>query len=160
MPGAYRIVARGSDALAAAASEAERLGYEVRRMECAGEARDVGREHAGRALAAPTGTAFISGGELTVTVRGEGKGGPNQEYALAAALALAGRPEVAGLAADTDGIDGCSHAAGAFFEGGDPAGAEAALGRNDSTTWFAGRGGLFVTGPTGTNVNDLRIILT
>ncbi len=160
VPGAYRIVARGSDALAAAASEAERLGYDVRRMECLGEAREVGREHAALALAAAPGTAFISGGELTVTVRGEGKGGPNQEYALAAALALAGRPEVAGLAADTDGIDGCSHAAGAFFEGVDLNGAEAALDCSDSATWFARRGGLFVTGPTGTNVNDLRIILT
>jgi hydroxypyruvate reductase len=165
VPGAYRIVARGSDALAAAGAEAERLGYDVRRLQCEGEARDVGRGHAAMALSAPAGTAFISGGELTVTVRGGGIrgggiGGPNQEYALAATLALAGRPQVAGLAADTDGIDGCSHAAGAFFEGGDPAGAEAALDRNDSTTWFARRGGLFVTGPTGTNVNDLRIILT
>ncbi|HEX8513327.1 MAG TPA: DUF4147 domain-containing protein [Allosphingosinicella sp.] len=159
-PGAYRIVARGSDALAAAGSEAERLGYKVRLMECEGEALDVGREHAAMALAAAPGTAFISGGELTVTVRGEGIGGPNQEYALAAALALAGRPEVSGLAADTDGIDGFSRAAGAFFEGGDPAGAEAALHANDSGTWFERRGGLFVTGPTGTNVNDLRIVLT
>jgi glycerate 2-kinase len=160
VPGAYRIVARGADALAAAAAEAERLGYEVRRLECEGEAREVGRGHAVLALAAAPGTAFISGGELTVTVRGGGIGGPNQEYALAAALALAGRPEICGLAADTDGIDGYSYAAGAFFEGGDPAGAQAALDDNDSTLWFARRGDLFVTRPTGTNVNDLRIILT
>ncbi|HEX8626041.1 MAG TPA: DUF4147 domain-containing protein [Allosphingosinicella sp.] len=159
-PGSYRIVARGADALAAAAAEAERLGYSVRRLECEGEAREVGREHAALALAAPRGAAFVSGGELTVTVQGEGIGGPNQEYALAAALALAGHPEICGLSADTDGIDGFSYAAGAFFEGGDPAGAEAALDDNDSTHWFARRGDLFVTRPTGTNVNDLRIILT
>lgn len=161
VPGIYRIVARGSDALAAAAAEAERLGYEVRLLECEGEAREIGREHAALALAAPPGTAFVSGGELTVTVRGDGIGGPNQEYALAAALALAGRPEIEGLAADTDGIDGYSYAAGAFFGGGGGlAGAESALDDNDSTLWFARRGGLFVTRPTGTNVNDLRIILT
>jgi glycerate 2-kinase len=162
VPGTFRIVARGADALTAAAAGAERLGYRVRILEGEGEAREVGREHAALALAESPGTAFISGGELTVTVRGQGLGGPNQEYALAAALALAnGRPGIAGLAADTDGIDGCSHAAGAYFEGGgDMDGAEAALEGNDSTPWFARRGDLFVTGPTGTNVSDLRIILT
>jgi hydroxypyruvate reductase len=68
-----------------------------------------------------------------------------------------------GLAADTDGIDGRSHAAGAFFDGGTAlaaAEAEAALTANDSGAFFAHRGALFVTGPTGTNVNDLRILLT
>jgi hydroxypyruvate reductase len=157
--GDYRIVARGSDALAAAGAEAERLGYRVRVLECEGEAREIGRRHAALALAAEPGTAFVSGGELTVTVKGLGRGGPNQEYALAAALALAGRPRVRGLAADTDGIDGFSEAAGAFFEGGDTTGAQAALDENDSTRWFERSGGLFVTGPTGTNVNDLRILL-
>ena len=160
VPGDYRIVARGSDAVAAAAAAAVRLGYEVSCLECEGEAREVGREHGALALAAAPGTALISGGELTVTVRGEGRGGPNQEYALAAALALAGRSGISGLAADTDGIDGCSSAAGAFFESGDSEGAQAALEANDSGMWFALRGGLFVTRPTGTNVNDLRIILT
>ncbi|HEX8262167.1 MAG TPA: DUF4147 domain-containing protein [Allosphingosinicella sp.] len=160
VPGDYRIVARGADALAAAAAEAERLGYKARRLECEGEARDVGRAHAALALAAAPGTALISGGELTVTVRGAGIGGPNQEYALAATLALAGRGGIRGLAADSDGLDGRSHAAGAFFEGGgDTSGARAALDANDSTPWFERRGGLLVTGATGTNVNDLRIIL-
>ncbi|HEU0098942.1 MAG TPA: DUF4147 domain-containing protein [Allosphingosinicella sp.] len=158
VPGDYRIVARGADALAAAAARAERLGYRVRLLECEGEARDVGREHARLALAAEPGTAIISGGELTVTVRGDGRGGPNQEYALAAAVALEGRAGISGLAADTDGIDGVGEAAGAFVEGAAPGGG-AALERNDSGTWFAARGGLFVTGPTGTNVNDLRILL-
>jgi hydroxypyruvate reductase len=160
VPGSYRIVARADDALQAAAGEARRLGYRVRRLECEGEARAVGREHAGLAMASPQGTALISGGELTVTVRGSGRGGPNQEYALAAALALADRAGISGLAADTDGIDGASEAAGAFFEGGGADGGEAALEANDSSPWFAMRGGLFVTGPTGTNVSDLRIILT
>jgi hydroxypyruvate reductase len=159
VPGAWRLVASAATALEAAAARARRLGYEVRLLECEGEAREVGREHAGLALAAGPGTALISGGELTVTVRGDGRGGPNQEYALAAALALDGRSGICGLAADTDGLDGIGEAAGAFFDCGAPGG-EAALKANDSGSWFATRRGLFVTGPTGTNVSDLRIILT
>jgi len=159
VPGDYRIVARGADALAAAAEKARTLGYRPMLLECSGEAREVGRDHAELAAALPPGTALISGGELTVTVRGSGRGGPNQEYALAAALALEGRDGISGLAADTDGIDGDSEAAGAFFECGAPGGG-AALKANDSGRWFAGRGRLLVTGPTGTNVSDLRIILT
>jgi hydroxypyruvate reductase len=160
--GEYRIVARGGDAIAAAAEAARRLGYTPVTLECAGEAREVARDHARRALASPPGTALISGGELTVTVRGEGTGGPNQEYALAAALALRGS-RVAGLAADSDGMDGRSEAAGAFFDGttvNDTRPVEAALAANDSGPFFAARDALFVTGPTGTNVNDLRILLT
>ncbi|HEX8620905.1 MAG TPA: DUF4147 domain-containing protein [Allosphingosinicella sp.] len=160
VPGEWRLVASGADALAGAAAEARRLGYSVRTIECEGEAREVGREHAALALGAAPGSAIISGGEVTVTVSGSGRGGPNQEYALAAALALAGRPGIRGLAADTDGIDGTGEAAGAFFDGGGAPGGEAALEANDSGAWFAARGRLFVTGPTGTNVSDLRIILT
>lgn len=160
VPGAWRLAAGASTALETAAAEARTLGYAVRLLlECEGEAREVGRAHAALALQAGPGAAFISGGELTVTVRGAGRGGPNQEYALAAALALTGRSGICGLAADTDGIDGDSEAAGAFFGCGAPGG-EAALDSNDSRGWFAEHGGLFVTGPTGTNVNDLRIILT
>lgn len=159
VPGAWRLVANAATALEAAATKARRLGYEARLLECEGEAREVGRDHAAFALAAGPGTALISGGELTVTVRGGGRGGPNQEYALAAALALTGRSGICGLAADTDGIDGDGEAAGAFFGCGAPGG-EAALEANDSGTWFAERGDLFITGPTGTNVSDLRIILT
>ena len=158
--GEYCIVARGRDALEAAAAEARRLGWRPELLECAGEARDVGREHAERALAAGPGTALLSGGELTVTVRGTGQGGPNQEYALAAALRLKGSERVQGLAADTDGIDGASAAAGAFFDGATAsAGAGEALAANDSGGFLAARGVPFVTGPTGTNVNDLRILL-
>ncbi|HEX6376706.1 MAG TPA: DUF4147 domain-containing protein [Allosphingosinicella sp.] len=165
VPGAWRLVARGADAMEAAATKARRLGYKVRLLECEGEAREVGRAHAALALAAEPGSAFISGGELTVTVRGPGRGGPNQEYALAASIALGGRGGISGLAADTDGIDGDSDAAGAFFGGDAPGGeaalaALAALAANDSAGWFARQGGRFVTGPTGTNVSDLRIILT
>jgi hydroxypyruvate reductase len=160
VPGEYRIVARGRDALDAAAAEARALGYDPHILECEGEAREAGRAHAELALTAAPGTALISGGELTVTVTGSGRGGPNREYALAASLALAGRPDVHGLAADSDGIDGCPDAAGAFFDA-DTAepGAAHALAANDSGAFLARRGCAFVTGPTGTNVNDLRIIL-
>lgn len=161
MAGEYRAIATGQMAVAAAAERAEALGYRAIVAECEGEARAVGKAHAEAALAAEPGTAFISGGELTVTVKGPGRGGPNQEYALAAATSLRGRKGIAGLAADTDGTDGLGEAAGAFFDGGTAAeGAEAALARNDSGGFLADRRALFVTGPTGTNVNDLRIILT
>lgn len=157
--GEYRIVASGRDALEAAAREAAALGYAPRILECEGEAREAGRSHAELALAAAPGTAIISGGELTVAVAGSGTGGPNQEYALAAALRLAGRRGISGLAADSDGIDGNGEAAGAFFGGEDWPGGESALAANDSGSFLRDRGALFATGPTGTNVNDLRIIL-
>jgi hydroxypyruvate reductase len=157
--GAFRVIAGAADLLAAAAAEAERLGYRpVMLGECAGEAREIGRAHAETALTLPAGSALISGGELTVTVTGGGKGGPNLEYALGAAALLADRPDIVGLAADSDGLDGTSGAAGAFFSDADAAGA-AALATNDSAAWFAAAGGLFAPGPTGTNVNDLRIML-
>ncbi|HEX9965984.1 MAG TPA: DUF4147 domain-containing protein [Allosphingosinicella sp.] len=159
VPGEWRLVASGAEALRAAAAKARALGYATMTLESVGEAREVGRQHAGLAARLAPGTALLSGGELTVTVRGRGRGGPNQEYALAAALALEGRAGIGGLAADTDGIDGDSEAAGAFFGCG-AEGGEAALEANDSGGWFDRRGGLFVTGPTGTNVSDLRIILT
>jgi hydroxypyruvate reductase len=153
--GSFRIVASAGDAMAAVAKEAALLGYKpVVLGECEGEAREIGRAHARIARAATPGTALISGGELTVTATGSGRGGPNLEYALAAA----GHADIVGLAADTDGLDGTSGAAGAFFDE-DADGAAAALAANDSAAWFAARGALFVTGPTGTNVNDLRILL-
>jgi hydroxypyruvate reductase len=160
--GEFRVIAGNSTARAAAADEARRLGRRVVDLgDVTGEARAIGRVHAETALRQPPGTALISGGELTVTVAGTGRGGPNREYALAAALALLGS-RCEGLAADTDGIDGIGGAAGAFFDGGTAASGDpqAALAANDSGAFFEALGDLFVTGPTGTNVNDLRIILT
>jgi len=154
--GEFRIVAGPADALAAAAAEAERLGYRpILLGECAGEAREIGRRHAGLALEAAPGSALISGGELTVAVTGPGRGGPNLEYALSAGLMLEGRGGIQGLAADSDGLDGSSGAAGAFFGGIPIPGAAEALAANDG----AACADLFVTGPTGTNFSDLRIIL-
>jgi hydroxypyruvate reductase len=114
--------------------------------------------------------AVISGGELTVTVRGQGRGGPNQEYALALALALEGAPGIAALAADTDGTDGgggaASDPAGARIDESTLARAEklgldasACLNDNDSTKFFRRLGDLVTPGPTLTNVNDCRILL-
>jgi hydroxypyruvate reductase len=156
--GEYHIVASGRAAMEAAAVEARRLGYAPVLMETEGEAREAGRDHARLARSSRPGTALICGGELTVTVRGQGEGGPNQEYALAAALELGGT-QVIGLAADTDGIDGNGEAAGAFFDGDVPPDGEAALASNDSGGFFRRAGRLFITGSTGTNVNDLRIML-
>jgi hydroxypyruvate reductase len=114
--------------------------------------------------------ALISGGEFTVTIRGEGHGGPNQEYALALAIALDGEAGIAGIAADTDGTDGgrgeATDPAGGLVDpttlararaaGLDPA---AMLADNDSTRFFESIGDLVRPGPTRTNVNDCRIIL-
>jgi hydroxypyruvate reductase len=162
--GEFRLIAGNGDALAAAAGEARRLGYEPVVLEaCTGEASEAGRAHARLALEQPPGTALISGGELTVTLRGGGDGGRNSEYALAAATTLAGAPNVAGLAADSDGIDGSGDSAGAFFDGGtterSSRDAGEALAENASGGFFAALGHAFATGPTGTNVSDLRIIL-
>ena len=161
--GDYRIVARNRDALDAAAAKAAALGYTPRIVEAEGEAREAGRDHAALARTLGPGSALISGGELVVTVTGKGRGGPNQEYALAAAVAVQGGG-MSGLAADTDGIDGAGAAAGAWFDGDTIArssrDARAALADSDSGGYFASLGDLFETGPTGTNVSDLRIILT
>jgi hydroxypyruvate reductase len=168
--GEYRIVGRNADALAAAAGEARRLGYEpVVLGEVVGEARDVAAAHARLALehaAAGRRTALISGGELTVTVRGRGKGGPNQEYALALAVALDAAPGVWALACDSDGIDGAGGAAGGFatpdtISRARAAGWDAAdaLQANDSGGLLEAIGDRLVTGLTGVNVNDLRVVL-
>jgi hydroxypyruvate reductase len=109
-------------------------------------------------------------GELTVTIKGKGRGGPNQEYALALAIALKGAHGISALAADTDGTDGgggtVSDPAGAFI-GPDILARAGALGldpvqfldNNDSTGFFERIGALVATGPTCTNVNDFRAIL-
>lgn len=169
------IACRPRTALEAACRAADRLGYPVISLgaEWEGEARDIGRTHADMALrlaAQGQRAAIISGGELTVTVNGNGRGGPNQEYILALALALDGNHAIHALAADTDGTDGGNgspdDAAGAMALpdtlsrarqlGIDPA---AFLANNDATTCFERLGDLVMTGPTLTNVNDLRVIL-
>jgi hydroxypyruvate reductase len=108
----------------------------------------------------------ISGGETTVTVRGHGLGGRNQEFALAAALAIAGSRNTVILSGGTDGVDGPTNAAGAIADGSTVARAEALgldpaafLANNDSYRFFEATGDLIETGPTGTNVADIQVIL-
>ncbi|MDX1745534.1 MAG: MOFRL family protein, partial [Halobacteriales archaeon] len=103
----------------------------------------------------------LSGGETTVTVRGDGDGGPNQEFALSAAIELADE-DVVVASVDTDGSDGATDAAGAIVDSAtisSRAAARDALGRNDAYTYLQDRNALVVTGPSGTNVNDLRIVV-
>jgi len=170
-----RLIASAGLSLEAAAEEARRNGIEAVILSDAieGEARDVGAMHAAiarevaarnRPFAKPV--LILSGGETTVTVRAKGKGGRNSEFLLAFALGVDGTEGIHALAADTDGIDGTEDNAGAFAdgtsaarmraEGVDPRGA---LARNDAWTTFNAVGDLFVPGPTGTNVNDLRAVL-
>ena len=171
----FEIVACPSQALVAASAVARAAGLTsiVIGDRVEGEARAVADLHAAHARKlAHSGkpTALISGGELTVTLKGSGRGGPNQEYALALALALGGAPGIAALAADTDGTDGGggrpTDPAGAFIDettlsraaaiGLDPA---RFLADNDSTGFFERMGDLLTPGPTCTNVNDLRVVL-
>ena len=171
----FVLAARPADSLRAAEAAVHAAGYECvllgDRVE--GEAREVAAAHAAlaRGLRARSARAVIlSGGELTVTIRGNGLGGPNQEYALALAIALAGMPAVTALAGDTDGTDGgvgaASDPAGALVDGGTVARAKALgldpaafLADNNSTGFFAALGDLLMPGPTYTNVNDFRAIV-
>jgi len=167
----FEVVVRPDDALAAAADRLHAAGYAPRIIdrEATGEAREVARDHAEAALrarAAGERCALISGGELTVTMTGAGKGGPNQEYALAFAETVAGVAGIAALAADTDGVDGNRDVAGAYVDGETRFQLEAAeidmaaaLADNDAGGALGEIGALFVPGPTLTNVNDLRMIL-
>jgi hydroxypyruvate reductase len=171
----FMLAAAPKDALRAAADAATAFGYRPVLLGDAleGEARDVARAHAAIALERKSHgerIAILSGGELTVTIRGEGRGGPNQEYALALALALDGAPGIFALAADTDGSDGGTgqpdDPAGALI-GPDTLARAREIGRdpadfllkNDSTGFFEMVDDLIVSGPTFTNVNDLRIVL-
>jgi hydroxypyruvate reductase len=135
-----------------------------------GEARQLGADHARRALAlakdSKKPTVVLSGGETTVTVRGKGRGGRNVEYLLAQAIEANGAPQVWGLSADTDGVDGAEEVAGAIFtpdtlarakaKGRDP---KAMLDDNDGHGFFELVGDRLITGPTRTNVNDFRATL-
>jgi len=169
------LAARPADALSAAAAAIRAADYECVSLgdSVEGEAREIAVEHAqlARKLRSQGRRAVIvSGGELTVTIRGKGRGGPNQEYALALAIALDAMPAVAALAADTDGTDGGSGAAsdpaGALIDGESVARAKAHgldptafLSDNNSGGFFEALGDLFVPGPTFTNVNDFRAIV-
>ncbi|MGE5503859.1 MAG: MOFRL family protein, partial [Actinomycetota bacterium] len=114
----------------------------------------------------PAPAVILSGGETTVTVRGQGRGGRNAEFALALSLALGAEPGISAIACDTDGIDGSEDNAGAVIGPDTPPRAAAAgldlaarLDDNDAYGAFAALGDLVVTGPTRTNVNDFRAIL-
>jgi glycerate 2-kinase len=171
----FALAATPGDALRAAALKAADQGYEpiVLGDALEGEAREVAAEHARLALDAHRRgrrAAILSGGELTVTISGDGRGGPNQEYALALALALGGGPGIFALAADTDGIDGGGgnpdDPAGALITPDTLARAAEAkldpgmiLAKNDTTGFFEVLDDLILSGPTFTNVNDLRVIL-
>jgi len=171
----FELIARPKASLEAAIKVAADAGYEIIDLsaDLEGEARDVAAAHAGLARKARgegRRVAILSGGELTVTVRGNGRGGPNQEYALALAGLIHDMPGISALAADTDGADGCAGSAS------DPAGAiidqstfarmkslaldpKAYLANNDASAFFTATGDLLKVGPTLTNVNDIRAIL-
>ena len=166
-----RILATSDDALQAAAlraMEADITPYLL--GDLAGDARELAEEHAQLALDIAAGKGpveppcvILSGGETTVTVTGDGRGGRNGEYGLALAIALGGHPRISAIAADTDGIDGAGDNAGCLvtpdtltrFDGD----ARAAQANNDSYAFFEALGDLVTTGTTRTNVNDFRAIL-
>jgi glycerate 2-kinase len=169
------VIATPHASLAAAAAVARQAGLTPLVLGDAieGEARDVALVHAGIAKScaahgepAPPPCVLLSGGETSVTVRGQGRGGRNAEFLLALALALDGHPGIHALAADTDGIDGTEDNAGAVLA--PDFGSRAAqagivpkllLSNNDGYNAFATLGDLVITGPTRTNVNDFRAIV-
>src|SRR6202012_826162 len=169
------IIAKPRASLDAAIKLARGAGYEIVDLgaDLEGEAREVAADHARLALQARKDgkrVAILSGGELTVTVTGNGRGGPNQEYALALAALLKDTPDISALPGATDGADGGAGSAS------DPAGAvidqttfakmkslaldpAAYLANNDATAFFSANDDLLLSGPTLTNVNDVRVIL-
>jgi hydroxypyruvate reductase len=167
------VIGSRRDAMDGAAREAESRGYRVIRVDDAvvGEARTAGPSHLRAALAAGAGAArpacVVSSGETTVRVIGDGKGGRNQEFCLSSADVLEAAGGTSALASvGTDGIDGPTDAAGAIVDTTTIARARTArlqprafLERNDSYRFFEALGDLIHTGPTGTNVGDLQIIL-
>jgi hydroxypyruvate reductase len=168
----HRIIANNRTALDGVVHRAQDLGYHVVQATdgVTGEAREVGRRLAKQAVdlqhALTRPFALVLGGETTVTVRGDGLGGRNQEFALAAAIEIAGKGHIVIASFSTDGIDGPTDAAGAVATSSSVSDAAArgvdaaaALARNDSYRFFQAAGGLIRTGPTGTNVNDIAIAL-
>lgn len=161
------LVANGRTALDAVTSAAGQAGWNVVMLgaELEGDAAQTGRAHAALALeyaARPGRHLLLSGGELTVRVRAEGgAGGPNLEYLTGLMAALPEAVPVAALAGDSDGIDGSADNAGGYFDAACRAGqgqCEAALRANRTYALFRQTGGLIMTGPTRTNVNDIRMI--
>ncbi|MCB2097027.1 MAG: DUF4147 domain-containing protein [Parvularculaceae bacterium] len=168
----FKILATNKDALVAVEADAQGKGWRVINLgaHIKGEARVVGADHARlcRSLRSSNiPTIVLSGGELTVNV-GEsgGRGGPNLEYLAGLMLGVAGDDAVVGFAGDSDGIDGTEDNAGGYFDdtslrragevGLEP---RSLLEKHDTYTLFSGLGDLVVTGPTRTNVNDIRIIM-
>jgi glycerate 2-kinase len=164
------VIADGFTALEAVRDLAGERGYEplLLSSRVRGEAREAAKTHVaiseevqetGNPVEPPA--VICSGGETTVTIRGNGTGGPNQEFALSAALELGS--ETALACVDTDGIDGATDAAGAVVDSdtvADPEAARAALADNDAYPYLRDREAIIETGPTGTNVNDLRVLVT
>lgn len=167
----HTVVGSNRLALAAARRRARELGFRtlVLTSEIQGEARQIARMHAaiarelvqsGQPLKPPV--CIISGGETTVTLKGTGLGGRNQEFTLAAAIDIAGLPNTVILSAGTDGSDGPTDAAGAIADGDTlrrGLDAPVFLNNNDSYHYFAGLGDLIKTGPTLTNVMDVQLVL-
>ncbi len=171
-PREVRVIATAAQALGAAEGAARRQGLEVVNLGGAveGESREVAQAQAAmvfemKARGGPP-RLLLSGGETTVTVHGQGRGGRNSEFLLSLALALQGAPGIHALACDTDGIDGVEDNAGGLVGPGslrraralgvDP---PALLGDNDAYAFLSALGDLVTTGPTRTNVNDFRAVL-
>lgn len=169
-----RIVCKPADMLEAVEGQAVGMGFNVISLgaDLQGEARELGREHAQMAMKCRSQRrddrpiVILSGGETTVTVRGDGRGGRNAEYALGLALELDGAEGIHAIACDTDGIDGVEDNAGVVVGPDTMAQARACgvsvqdtLDRNDAYGLFSAIDGLVMTGPTRTNVNDFRAIL-
>jgi len=158
------IVGSNRLALSASARHARKLGYRTTILSSSieGETREIARMHAAIARDARPNTCIVTGGETTVTIRGKGLGGRNQEFVLAAAIDIAGLPETVILSAGTDGSDGPTDAAGAIADGdtlSHKPDAARYLAANDSYHYFESLGDLIVTGPTNTNVMDVHLIL-
>lgn len=168
----HHLLACARDSLAAAASQAQAWDWDSQILgdDIEGEAREVAQRMGIEAKAMQEGlqrpALLLSGGETTVAVRGKGRGGRNQEFCLALALALASQPGIHAIAADTDGIDGSTKNAGALVAPDSLERMRAAginpqecLQDNDAERAFAAIDGLLVTGPSLTNVNDFRALL-
>ena len=169
------LVGTNIQALTAAAREAQQRGYRslILSSTVQGEAREVVKMFAACAKEVrnssnpiPAPACILCGGETTVTIQGSGKGGRNQEFALASALLIDGLENIVVLSGGTDGTDGPTDAAGAVVDGGTIARARAEnldpldfLRRNDSYYFFKALGDLIITGPTRTNVSDVYMVL-